>query len=257
MSPHKIAKNSKPFSYKRWFVPEMGQTMYTMYNYLRLNLTLSSHRPHIGMDVSWEPYTAQVWSIFISFYKAQVWKVYVFPFYSLLKHLKVAARRCIKCEACVRLWVKEWVQRCQLMRARMSESKFAGPAEESKWWIHFNHFEGGPSSFVEAVKQLSGLTVGSWREGRVHNWKLSLEMSHVSVHLNFKPGDPRGRAACRDPTVPINPKFNIFVNRESPVDLFIFNKGHVSVWGYASGSYQYFTNISLFKDSFLLFSFFT
>lgn len=153
---------------------------------------------------------------------------HVFILYSFLKHLKVAGIQCIKCEVCalvseavpVNEGQNEWVKVCRSCRGEQMMNTL-----QSFW--------GGPSSFVGAVKQLSGLTVGSWREGLVHNWKLSLEMSHVAVHLNFKPGDPCGRSACRDLTVPINPKFNIFVNRESPVgDLFIFNKGNVGQFQY-------------------------
>lgn len=45
---------------------------------------------------------------------------------------KVAGIQCIKCEVCAFVSERERVKLCQLMRARMSESKFAGPAEESK-----------------------------------------------------------------------------------------------------------------------------
>lgn len=69
-------------------------------------------------------------------------------------------------------------------------------------------------------------------------------MSHVSVHLNFKLGNPHWRTACRALTVPINPKFNILVNR------------HKRQWGICSFSTrgirmiwrqpQDFTNVILF-----------
>lgn len=54
-------------------------------------------------------------------------------------------------------------------------------------------------------------------------------MSHVSVHLNFKPGNPHWHIAHRGLTVPINPKFSIFVkrdNRQWGICSF-FNDGHV------------------------------
>lgn len=106
---------------------------------------------------------------------------------------------------------------CQLMRAvRLSRSlQVLSRCRGEQMMNTLQSFQDRPSSFVGAVRQLSGLTVGSWRGGLVHNWKLSLEMSHVSVHLNFKPGNTHWRTACRSPTVPINPHFNILVNRDN------------------------------------------
>lgn len=196
-----------------------------MYTYLHMNFPLTSCRqPKAWMYLEVKKCPDLVY-IYLFIWS---WNSYVFILYSFLKHLKVAGIQCIKCEVCafvseavpVNEGQNEWVEVCRSCRGEQTMNTL-----QSFW--------GGPSSFVGAVKQLSGLTVGSWREGLVHNWKLSLEMSHVAVHLNFKLGDPCGRSACRDLTVPINRKFNIFVNRESPVgDLFIFNKGNVGQFQY-------------------------